>query len=246
MIDDRAQSEILGYILIFSMVMLSVTAVFASGVASMDDQRDTTTLDNAQRGMLVLDDSVRNIYQYDDPSRAVEFQMADTTVELGQQTLMNVTVNDEPTVSLRSRSLSYQTDDGEILYDHGAVIRNEQRGAAVQSDPPIRVTENNRTMIHHVRFFGTPDRYQADSGNALVVLTGYDTRLVRHDSSPDNVTVHIDTTSDRAEAWDRYFDEQPFTPTTENDPSAGIVEYEMTDPERVTFHSTQISVRIRR
>jgi hypothetical protein len=251
MMGTRAQSEVLGYILIFSIVVMSVTAVFASGIGTMEDHRDAATMDNAQRATLVFADSVDDITKRSAPSRAVELRLADRGIRVGGATEISIQHNGNPIYEETSRSMTYTTNDGSISYELGAVIREDEGGALMVREPSFKFSEDH-IVLTPVNKSGS-EGFSSSSSTVLVVADHQKTELegVRDVSTGDDVTIRIDTTAKRAEAWDRYFDQygdgNVLEPTSNNDVGTGTVEYRVRDVSsepRMVVRSVTIDLRI--
>ncbi|TKX76356.1 hypothetical protein EXE53_32325, partial [Halorubrum sp. SD626R] len=73
--DDRGVSNVVGYVLVFSLVTVTIGTVFTVGLAGVEDRQEAARLANVERAFEVLDDNVRDIQRYDDPSRSTEIRM---------------------------------------------------------------------------------------------------------------------------------------------------------------------------
>ena len=55
---DRAVSDVLGYVLIFSLITSSVGVVYVAGYGSLDSLRNAERFNNAERAFDVLDSNL--------------------------------------------------------------------------------------------------------------------------------------------------------------------------------------------
>lgn len=250
----RAQSEVLGYILIFSIVIMSVTAVFASGIGTMESQRDAATMDNAERATLVFADSVDDITERSAPSRAVELRLADSSIRVGGDTEIYINHTDAAgTTTLyegTSRVMTYSTERGSISYELGAVIREDESGALMVDEPAFQF-DDRHVALSPINKSGD-EGFTSSSSTVLLVADHQGTTLqgVEELGSGEDVTIRIETTPKRAEAWNRYFDEygggDELEDTGDTDVDSGIVEYRVKNPsgKRVVVRSVAIDLRI--
>lgn len=251
MMGTRGQSEVLGYILIFSIVVLSIGAIFVSGLGTMDGHRDAATMDNAERATIVFADSVEDVTERSAPSRAVELRLADSGIRVGGATKITVEHNGNPVYDDTIRVMTYRTERGAIAYELGAVIREDEGGAIMVHEPGIHVSDRH-VSLSPVNTTGS-EGFSSSSSTVLLVADHRQTTLEEYRAlnSSDDVTIRIETTPKRAEAWDRYFDEygdgNVLTPTTNNDVGSGVVEYEVEDVssgQRLDVRSISIDLRI--
>ena len=129
---DRAVSETISFVLVFSLVIASVGTVYAVGVSELEETRDAERIENAQRAFDVLADNVRDVIE-GAPSRGTEVKLADATVRSADDAAMNVTVDpaDGPPQfwEFSSSPLVYEAaSGGEIRLSNGAVLRDSDRG----------------------------------------------------------------------------------------------------------------------
>lgn len=202
----RAVSEVLGYILIFSMVLMAIAFVSVSGFASLENARDTEQNNNAQRAFDVLSNNIEDVYRRGAPSRATELSLGGAQLYVDDPVTMRVFVDGSQEVETSLRPLVFQARDGvEFVYEAGAVFRTQRDGGFVVRNPPLRL--NDDRMIFSVVRTKSP-HVQSIGGPAVLVRTGARGRevAVRTSSDPD-VTIEIDG-SPRQDLWQRYFEDE--------------------------------------
>ncbi len=91
---DRAVSETISFVLVFSLIVASVGAVYAIGVSELEATRDAERIENAQRAFDVLADNVDDVLE-GAPSRGTEVKLAEATLRSADDASMNVTVDPE-------------------------------------------------------------------------------------------------------------------------------------------------------
>ena len=141
MSDDRGASEVVGYVIIFSIVIFSVLLLTASGTTTLEDIRDDEQAENAERAFDIVADNMAEIYERDSPSRATEIDVKRSQLFYGNYTTITLELLESGTVKesfegqlrpivLRSSS---STD---LIYEGGAVFRIDQEGGSRTIDPP--------------------------------------------------------------------------------------------------------------
>jgi hypothetical protein len=248
MFDDRGASEVVGYVIIFSIVIFSVLLLSASGTTTLEDIRDDEQAENAERALDIVADNMAEIYERDSPSRATEIDVKGSQLFYGNHTTIELELLEGGTVEesfeeqlrpivLRSSSST------ELIYEGGAVFRTDRDGGTMIRDPPLLLSTGR---VHAPIVKTTVPELQAVSGTSILLRgksTGRDVLFTPDtlSSGPDQLRLNV--TSPRFEIWERYFEEEtPLTCTT--DPNNMAVECEMAvgDTVYVTLQEIELSI----
>lgn len=233
---DRAVTDVIGFILVFSLIVASVGLVSVVGFDELQGARDAERIQNAERAFDVLGDNVEDVYRGGAPSRATEIKLAEAGLGFGDTTEINVTVDDASGTTSYTRTLTpivYEAADSRIVYEAGAVIRTDRVGARMTRDPSLLVS-SDATAIQIVRTNPASERNLGGQTTVLVRVTRASTSLLNQSSGAD-VSLEIETTEQRAPAWGRYFNE---TAIGDCDVTGGTV----TCPASGTFTPSEVSV----
>jgi hypothetical protein len=225
---DRGVNEVIGFVLVFSLITATVGVVSVVGFNGLQETRNAERIGNAERAFDVLADNVADIYYEDAPTRATEIKLADAQLFLAPKTTsapsptkFRVTVdnpgnsNDVETKRF-PRPLVYQSktdSDSRVVYDAGATFRVDGDSAVMLREPPLVLRENSQSIITLVNVGGSPGSSVGGTTTALVRSeeleseTTYPTGSVGPSVSGE-VTIAIQTTEARAEAWERYLEEE--------------------------------------
>jgi hypothetical protein len=253
MTDDRAVSDVLSFVLVFSLITASVGLVTVVGLGSLQDARNAERIDNGERAFEVLADNHRDIAHGGAPSRATEIKLAETTLTLADPTDSNVTLsNGTEAGATESRPITFGTagDATElssgVVYEFGAVIRVDRGGAAMRRAPPFQLDEN-RTVIHYVTLASNTGDVQRRAGSTTVLVRSVraTTTVVSHTQPTGDVTLTIQTTPRRAEAWKRYLDGELADMAGSCDPLSGdgtVTCTFQTDDLRITRTTIRVGI----
>jgi len=201
--DESAVSEVIGYVIILGIVFVVFGLIFFNATTLFSETEETERLENAQRGLTVLQSNVEEIVFGDSPRRTTQVRLSGGSVSVGsQRTRVNLSVDGEV---VRNRTLSpieYTFNDEGVSYENGAVFRRTLSGTVMASEPGW-VIRDDMVSISTVRTFG---------GGSL---GGESTVSVRTESAGDAFVVSNDTvntvnvtlTSENAVAWNRYFED---------------------------------------
>lgn len=208
---DRAVSEALSFILVFSIVTLTVGIVYAGGFASLQDARDAERFENAERAFDVLADNLADTYRDGAPSRATELKLADASIGFGEETEVSVAVDGDPPASVALDPIVYDAGTGPTLaYENGAVVRAEGDTAFMIEDPEMVFDGDEDLVVLPVVQTRSTGETSSLSGQSTVLVRTQLTEnelLSRYDSGSHSVTMTVTTTPARADAWERYLSE---------------------------------------
>ena len=220
--DRRAVSDVLGFVLVFALIMTTVGTVSVLGTGSLTDLRDAERMNNAERAFEVLADNVADIHRRGAPSRATEIKLHGARLTSGEPTKLTVrldNVDGTPTYSATVDPIRYEPTIGEsgLVYEAGAVIREDPSGAVMRREPTMTFTDTGGRRTAVVPLVQT--RFQrASGGDDSIVLVRTERSITevftsRTDPSVDGVseyvlTIRVESTRPRAEVWNRYFESE--------------------------------------
>lgn len=231
---ERAATEVLGFILAFAVITAAIGIIYSSGIGGLQDMRDDEQLQNVERAFDVLAANIEEVRRFGTPSRSTEIRLRNGRLVLRSQSQMTINISDGTSfsVEVNMRPLSYVSPDEDtvITYEGGAVFRASEDQAVMLSDPGW-IIEDERLVVPGVVTFreGGPNSLST-AGTALIVAQSSD-RIVDSASGDDlNVTVTVNTSAARADAWMRYFQRKASVPLTpvDDDPSDGEIAYSFT------------------
>lgn len=225
MAERRAQSEIIGMVIIFGIAISAVALVAATGMVGLQGAQHAEATNNGLRAVEILDENVDDLVTGRASERATEIKLADAQLALG----------DPVTVEIRTERLSdgnltvYTHDILPIEYDlgrgtslvyvGGAIIREEYASAVMLEQPTVVLSDTLVILpILETRAAGGTAVGGARTTSVRTHLA--ETDLVVADPMPHRVTLAI--RSPHATEWQRHFE------------SLACDAVDVTDPETVT------------
>jgi len=249
---DRAASEVLGFALVFGMVVTSVAIVSVSGLGTLQDVRDAEQMNNAERAFDVLSDNMADLHQRGAPSRATEISLGNAQLYTAENVTINVTAVGDTGVDNRSversvRPVVYDgNQDRKLIYEGGAVFRTSRDGGLVIGEPPM-VFRDDRVLTPVVQT--RTDSIRSVGGSTVLVRANRQSSEVNISAADSRYTdVSVNVTSPRWELWQEYFEG---TRLSECDPSPA--EQRVTcslesgvEPDRlyVTVHEIDVAIEL--
>ena len=212
---DRALSEVVGYILVFSLIFLTVGFVSISGLPTLDAAKESEQIQNAERAFDILDNNLAEVYKEGAPSRATEISADNGAVETRAAVTMNVSLtNSTGAVNYTSQEINPIAYTGlgetEYIYSAGAVFRQQSGSSFMLSEPPFEF-DAERGFVNVVRTF-SKNRTSASGGTVLVRASSSSRSVEAADTSLQEMqykqlTINI-TDSPRQDSWKEYLESE--------------------------------------
>lgn len=213
---DRALSEVVGYILIFSLIFLTVGFVSISGLPTLDSAKQSEQSKNAERAFDILENNLAEIYGQGAPSRATEISAETGAVELRDPVVMNVSVTEASSgnvtfVRSEINPIAFTgLGDTEYIYSGGAVFRQVSGESFMLQEPPIEFG-SDRGFVTVVRTFGDASK-SAGGATVLVRASSTSRSVFAADTSLSSnrykqLTINI-TGSPRQDTWQEFLESE--------------------------------------
>lgn len=204
---DRAQSEVLGFVLVFAIAVATVGLVFTAGFSGLQDARDVERVNSAERAFEVLKDDMDDMIDRGAPSRATEIGLAGASLSIGDPVTVHVSeANGSFSTARTIDPLVHDADTGtEIVYAGGAILR-QQRGGGIITHPPGFVLSAERTVIPIVQTRGTGSS-SVGGDTTVLVRTDVSRRDILYATEGAPVRLWVNLTTPRADAWHDHLDD---------------------------------------
>ena len=201
--DDRGVSEVLGFSLVFTIVLASVVIISVAGVSALEQTRNAEQVNNAERAFDVLADNVADIHQDGAPSRATEMSLSQAELFTDHNVTVNVTATTGTgavTVERQLRPVVYRAkNDATLTYEGGAIFRVDESGGSVLRAPPI-MANDERSVITIVAP-QAPHRRGIGSATVLVRTTENQRTVDIANVDGSYSDVYVNVTSPHYQQW---------------------------------------------
>ena len=235
---ERGQSETIGFILIFSLIIISTGIIFVQGTTGLEQARNDEQTQNAVRAFNILSANVEDISRDAAPSRETEIQLGGGRLSVEEPMWFNVSITDQNGVTETYPSymyaITYESEGaGTVVYSNSAVFRQYETAGTTESvlvsKPQFKIRGSSILISQYrVRPEGGKTKSVSGSGTALIRTEGADSQVVLQ-QNPSEVTVEIGPTP-RRDTWIAHFEESGFSCTT---PEPGVAECSKTSVDRV-------------
>ena len=235
--DGRGVSEVISFVLVFSLIAATVALVYVSGIGGLESTRSAERVTNAERAFDVLQDNIADIHREGAPSRATEVKLSDAQMTYGESTRIAVQVENLTDTNASVSNVSsvpidpivYAAGSGpELVYSNGAVFRQDRGGTVLNTPPGFLFTDDGGERTAIVPTIQTRSRGIGGVGSQGTILVrtllasqeveiaeDNPSALTGPDANPDgsganeyNITITIETAPERQDVWLDYLNER--------------------------------------
>lgn len=198
--DERSVSEVVGYVLVFGLVITSIGLITFGGVDALEDTRKSERAANAERAFDVVAENMASIYDRNSPSRATEIDLSGAELYYDDPITVNVTVDGTHYVRDDIRPIVLRiSNDRRLVYEAGAMFRDQREGGFTLRRAPFILKENR---VHTPIIRTTAENVEAASGTTVLLRGQSTNRSVIHAPQTGDDSVHINITSPRYDLWE--------------------------------------------
>lgn len=247
---DEAVSEVIGFIIIFGLVVTSITLVMYTGIPTLEEAQEREHVDNAQRAFSVLQDNVNDVALRDAPSRGTQVRVKGSELELESGSgEINVTAElaSGENVSIGGAGFGavlYRTGSGDsVVYENGAVFRFDGlNSSGIVYEPNWRVREDE-VFIPIIKTVTSGGGSQSISGDSIMNVRASPDASTKRYLWEEVDTLHVNITSPRSDGWNVYLESFDAVDSTDITRSQDSVKLELS-VERVIVVEDQIQMEI--
>jgi FlaG/FlaF family flagellin (archaellin) len=207
-LDRRAVSEVVGYTLLIGITTVTVVALLIAATTLQGALASSAETETIEQDMQDVDATFGRLAQGDNRSSVrVRTEMSNhlSVVREGEVTVL---VNKNCTVGGELSSIRYDKDGETYAHELGGTIRVTDGGQAMVSSPDLSFSNGtvDLTITNITGRTASSMTFVKDVTNSRGVNDTDQDLFAGDCSQPDNVTVSI--TSDFADAWERYVEDE--------------------------------------
>lgn len=220
---DAGVSEVVGFLLILTIVMMAIGVVYAVGFPTLNSIQDGSYIGNVEQSMRILALNAQRIATGSAPSQAVEIKLKDSAISVLRKSTLNITFTNgsggrvTDFSSLNPMTVEADFRDRKIAFEGGGVWRKEPTGTAMLRSPPYAF--GNVTVLPLLLISGA-NHSQSGTGVVRVILDN--AGRSQGSAAPDVSTFQnasrlvLNVTSDFCQGWKGYFNTSLSFPIIEN------------------------------
>lgn len=206
---DRAQSNTLGFILLFSVLLASLGVVATAGVDTLESGRDVATSQNVEQSMVELAGAGTDVHRENVSVRTARMRLGNGQLRAGEETEITVevggnlaTVGGTQVDGVTLQPITYGLDGRQVTYEGTAVVRQQDGGSVLVREPDFHLDpDGGVVVVPVVNTTSVGDIDSVGGGNAEVRLLrgGANTTVIDGASS---FTLTVDPPAARVDAWE--------------------------------------------
>lgn len=203
---DRGQSELVGFLLVFSVVVLTIALVGLTGFVGLDGAKDYQRTTNAEQAFTGLAANVDDVARTGAPSRSTQVRIADGRLSLEpMETRIEVVGGGNTTnANVSTHPIVYDSGTGTtVTYRSGALVRRDGDSAVMFREPDFVLT-NDSVILPLVRTSQASGGPVGGTGDVEVRTARTDDTHVVRDGPVEQITLNLSTQNPGA--WARYFE----------------------------------------
>ncbi|HML26177.1 DUF7289 family protein [Methanomethylovorans sp.] len=215
--NDAAVSETVGFILMFSIVILSMSMIYILGYPILQDHIESSVFENAQQSFIVLQSDMKRVAFEQVPVKTMKMKLHSSTLSVDDRSSIVVNYNGTD-VRYNTGNIEFIKNEDILTYENGGLwMKQHPSGSILVSKPPIytgMINNDNMTTIGVISVHGR----RSTSGNGIASIN------MEHNSSnlikpSEKVDVTITIQSAYSKQWARYLDENGFNIISSNSSS---------------------------
>jgi len=224
---ESAVSEAIGFLLIFSLVMVGIGLVTLYGYPMLLETQSNANVRNMERDMIVLQNDMKSLVYKNVPYKETSLQVSGGALAVYNYSMKNTTFSfssDNGTIdselvnsnlnTVKCGHFIYESDKGEsiIALENGAVLtRMEfQQGSAMLAEPRWYIDEINNTKTFVITLMNIiTDNVMSRNGIGIVKMRASNPEYYAFTDS-DGMTITVQYTRDSSKfdfskGWGNYF-----------------------------------------
>jgi hypothetical protein len=212
---ERAVSDVLAFVIVFSIIITSVALVYSTGFSGIQEIRDGEQKANAERAMEALGLSMSDIVKGQATRRGGSLNLGGGQLRTGDSTTVNVTVDgttvttDPATGNPGPRpvgSFEFYSEDTAVAYESGGVFRRDGSASVTVVQPTV-TCDSEAAVVSLVAVTSSSGAIGA-TDNVEVSMAEQSTELL-HTQTGSNIDVNVTVDgTDYAAAWERMLDDE--------------------------------------
>ena len=207
--NNRAASEIIGFVLVFSLILGTITIVYVGGLSGLDDARNAERVNNAERAFDVMASNFQQMGRGDAPNRATEIKLADAQLSTSGNRQVSVKSSEMSTAAAASPvTIRYDAPgDTRIVYENGAVIRVDD-GEAIMRREPDFLFSDGKAVVRFIELRGSNQGIGGTASTVLVRAERTQSQVLVNRGQSTGVKIEMQTHRHRVDVWEDYWVEQ--------------------------------------
>jgi hypothetical protein len=213
---EAAASEVIGFIYIFAIVILSMSIIYVMGYPALQSGMDESIFESMEQNFMVLQSNMKMVGFDQVPVKNLKIQLQAATLSVTE--LSNITIEYAGTTLYNvTGEIEYNINDKFLTYENGGVWKRYPEGSIMVANPRIYTGTMNGTDFTTIGVVSVQGNSSiGGKGIAILNMRHNESDIIRS-STPVDVTLSINSTY--ASEWKSYLESIGFTITNSTDTS---------------------------
>lgn len=209
---ERSQSELVGFAIVFALVLVAISAVSVFGVAALEEVRDATNTENGEYAMRTLDANIEALFYGSTTRGSTEVTLGRASVTSGQELDVRIqgatTTSGSVDVRRTLEPILYRSDQADIVYENTMAVRQQSSGSVAVTDPAFDLSDE-RAVVPVVVTTTAGGSVSGGTHRVVTQTTGTDRYIQTSPSGSVAVTISFDwDRPGRVAAWKRALEDE--------------------------------------
>jgi hypothetical protein len=210
---ENAVSENIGFMLILTIVLLSLGIITIYAQPILDKSKDDIYFSNMEQSFTLLHSDVTNIASGISTIKTRDMNLINAPIIFNpESTHISITPETHKPIIFNAGSIEYDMDGYKVCLENGALLSHYKTGSFMIQEPLIYTTTNTdgqATIIHLIMLDGPG--FSAGGKGIVRIIEQKNYTESYMSQSTENVTIKIESTY--ADGWAHYFEKQGFSVT---------------------------------
>lgn len=217
---SRGVSDVLGYLMIFAIIITLAFIASTSGVADISQQQQTEQVQTVERGFEILDRDLETIQTHKDTRKTTPLNIQEGSIGYGEPATITIGKWDEGTnefttdnTSIETYPIRYQhtASNTELIYE-GGLLFNDRAGRNTLSRLDTEIVLHDSKAVIPVANIDPKDSSfaMAPSGTLNVQSTFVSDTQTVDSRTVTGDTIRIEVISENPSGWERQLRDEGF------------------------------------
>ena len=225
---DSAVSEVMGYTLVFGIVILAIGLIYTAGIPALQSTKDATQFKSVEQGFMILNTDLLKVALDQSPVRTTKLGTAEGGMLASDPAACNLSLrifeggNEQFNDTIQVGRIEFASGLGSITCENGAVITKYRSGSFMVVKPRMFKSDQDQIMFSLIKV--NDSSRSASGGISQITISNprFNESLFNTPEVYENGKMEIRVDSEYADSWARFLSSEfgaafP-TPT---DPSTG-------------------------
>lgn len=220
---NRAVSEVIGYVIIFGIVMLSIGMIYAVGFPVLKSSTDATQFQSIEQGFLILQTDLFKVALDQAPVRTTKLGTAEGGSLRTDPAACNLTIEithsgTRVNHSILMGNIEFNSRVGSVACENGAVVVKYQAGSVMLSNPRMfNSTDQGDILFSLVKINDSCSSFGGGIAQVTISNPRFNESVFNTPAVYQNGELRLKFESRYADAWGRFISDEfdtTFDPTT--------------------------------